>query len=575
MQMPSNSSPRQIPMSGIDPIGDAVKYLSDSGMEERGAIFTRPEVVDFILDLVGYTENEPLDQRQILEPSFGEGEFLIPITRRLLNSYTRCPHHRQRVVEDLGDCVRAVELTEVAFEETRKRLKATLLDAGLSLLDVYSILDRWLMLGNFLLEDLPASFDYVVGNPPYVRQELIPDVLVKEYRRRFSTFYDRADLYVPFIERSLLLLSPMGSLGFICADRWMKNRYGGPLRRLVAERFNLKYYVDMTDTPAFLSEVTAYPAVTVISNQEPGPTRLAHRPLVDSSSLSALAQALRNPGQGFNVMEVSGIVSSSDPWVLEDFDSLKLVRRLEAELPLIEQAGCKVGIGVATGADSVFIANFEDLDVEEDRKLPLARTKDIKDGTVRWEGFGVINPFDIAGKLVDLNHYPKLAAYLGNHEQVLLRRHVGKNNPAAWYRTIDRIYPDLATKPKLLIPDINGTSQIVYEYGHLYPHHNLYFITSDEWDLQALRGVLMSGIARLFVSTYSTKMRGGYLRYQAQYLRRIRLPRWKSIPTDIRTILTSAAGTQDAEACNWATSELYNLSPEERAIIEQNGASLQ
>ena len=63
---------------------------------------------------------------------------------------------------------------------------------------------------------------------------------------------------------------------------------------------------------------------------------------------------------------------------------------------------------------------------------------------MRWQGFGVINPFDFAGNLVNLDHYPKLATYLGNHEDVLRRRHVGKSNPAAWYRTIDRIYPDLA-----------------------------------------------------------------------------------------------------------------------------------
>jgi AcrR family transcriptional regulator len=59
----------------------------------------------------------------------------------------------------------------------------------------------------------------VIGNPPYVRQELIPDVLMAEYRRRFATIYDRADIYVPFIERSLSVLAPGGCLGFICADR--------------------------------------------------------------------------------------------------------------------------------------------------------------------------------------------------------------------------------------------------------------------------------------------------------------------------------------------------------------------
>ena len=169
-----NSSNRQIPIPGIDPVREAVEHIGASGIEEGGAIFTRPEVVDFILDLAGYTENEPLDQRRVLEPSFGEGEFLIPIVRRLLRSYARRPISGQRVVGDLGDCIRTVELTQAAFRETRERLRATLVDSGLSLPDVHSLLDRWLIRGDFPLEDLLFSFDYVVGNPPYVRQELIP-----------------------------------------------------------------------------------------------------------------------------------------------------------------------------------------------------------------------------------------------------------------------------------------------------------------------------------------------------------------------------------------------------------------
>jgi Eco57I restriction-modification methylase len=126
-----------------------------------------------------------------------------------------------------------------------------------------------------------------------VRQELIPDVLMAEYRRRFATIYDRADIYVPFIERSLSVLAPGGCLGFICADRWIKNRYGGPLRRFIVENFRLKCFVDMVNTDAFLSDVIAYPAIVVISREKPGPTRIASRPAIDVVSDDARAVAVR------------------------------------------------------------------------------------------------------------------------------------------------------------------------------------------------------------------------------------------------------------------------------------------
>jgi hypothetical protein len=69
------------------------------------------------------------------------------------------------------------------------------------------------------------------------------------------------------------------------------------------------------------------------------------------------------------------------------------------------------------------------------------------------------------------------------------------------------------------------------------------------------------------VSIYSTQMRGGYLRFQAQYLRRIRVPRWKHVPKKIRKALVDAANLGDVEACNRATFDIYRLSPEEWTAI--------
>ena len=66
-------------------VSAAVEVLaSQGGIEARGAIFTRAEVVDFILDLVGYTEDQPLYHKRLLEPSCGAGDFLLPVVDRLL-----------------------------------------------------------------------------------------------------------------------------------------------------------------------------------------------------------------------------------------------------------------------------------------------------------------------------------------------------------------------------------------------------------------------------------------------------------------------------------------------------------
>lgn len=564
MQLQLSIEP-QLP--GFDPLDAAIAQLAGGDSEARGAIFTRREVVDFILDLVGYTTDQPLHQLRLLEPSFGDGDFLIPAITRLITSY-RQHGGDLGCVEALRPTITAIEIHRATFAATRRQVVDTLIVQGIAPDAARVLAAAWLHQGDFLLADTGDAFTHIVGNPPYIRQEMIPDVLMAEYRRRYATIYDRADIYIPFIERSLQLLGAAGTLGFICADRWMKNRYGGPLRQLVADHYHLRSYVDMMDTDAFHAEVSAYPAIFVIAKEQGNVTRLAHRPAIEPVALRELAGALTGATAAHaQVKEIAALARGAAPWLLESFDQLAVVRRLEAAFPTLEEAGCKVGIGVATGADKVFVGPFDALDVEDDRKLPLAMSRDILSGSVIWRGNGVINPFTESGELVALADYPRLARYLEAHGAQIRDRHVSKKNPNGWYRTIDRITPALTYKPKLLIPDIKNEANIVYEPGELYPHHNLYFITSDEWDIRALQAVLLSGIAKLFVATYSTKMRGGYLRYQAQYLRRIRVPHWQQVPDALRDELRAAAVALDLERCNEAACQLYRLSATERQAI--------
>lgn len=565
-------SRRQLPLAfgGLTPIDKAVEILAAASGEGQGAIFTRREVVDFILDLVGYTSDRALHECRLLEPSFGDGDFLIPALERLFASWHQSGKRTNPVLA-LKDAVRGVELHRSTYSNTQKRVVDFLQNEGLSTSEANALADTWLSQGDFLLTDFDLTFTHVIGNPPYVRQELIPDVLMEEYRARYSTIYDRADLYVPFIEHGLSLLAPKGKLSFICADRWMKNRYGRPLRKFVSESFHLESFVDMVDTPAFHSDVIAYPAIFVISNQKQGRTRVARRPDIAAESLGALAAAItgqrksKHPG----VQELEHVADSEEPWPLDNIEQLAVVRRLERDFPLLEEVGCKVGIGVATGADKVFVAPFEELDVEDERKLPLVMTRDIQSGKVVWRGFGVLNPFGDDGSLVRLGDFPRFARYLEKHGADIRQRHVSKKNPNSWFRTIDRIYPALTHQPKLLIPDIKGHAHIVYEEGRYYPHHNLYFVTSTAWDLHALQVILRSRIGQLFIETYSTRMLGGYLRFQAQYLRRIRLPRWEDVSAATRKTLIQAARSGDTATCDEAAFRLYGLTDVERRSLEK------
>ncbi len=545
----------------------AVAQLAATSETGRGAVFTKSVVVEAILDLCGYFADEPLHRTRLLEPSFGAGDFLIPAIQRLFSAYLREGRDASVAHLELKDSIRAVELHESTFKRTRACVREVLLLQGVTEHGANTLCGAWLICDDFLLSNLEGRFDFVVGNPPYVRQERIPDALLREYRRRFQTLYDRADLYVPFFERALDLLSDRGILGYICANRWLKNRYGGPLREKISRGYWLKYFIDMEEADVFHSDVIAYPAITVVQRVgtgESGLTRTVAGSSIATGSLPAMVEALlsKSPDDG-SVDGFSSPVNSSAPLLLDDIPRMALLRRIEQCYPTLEQASCRVGIGVATGCDRVYIDAFDALPVEPDRKLPLVMARDLVDGKIAWGGKGVLNPFDESGKLVSLNAFPKLESYLRIHHEAIIGRNVAKRDQTGWFRTIDRIRPGLLETPKILVPDIKGEGVFVIDDGSFYPHHNLYFITSGEWDLRALQSVLRSSLTLMTIATYCTRMAGGFLRFQAQYLRRIRLPRWSNVSEDLRMKLIAASGPRSQDDLDAPVNELYGLSSAE------------
>jgi len=372
----------------------------------------------------------------------------------------------------------------------------------------------------------------------------------------------RADLDVAFFEAALRQLKTGGVCAFICADRWMRNQYGAELRQLISSAYGVEILLSMHHANAFDDNVDAYPAITVIRNTKQRTTIVASADQ-DAEQIhpKQLATALQTKRrhvlpQGIHRAEVTTWFKGSEPWPCHSPEQLALLRRLEDQFAPLEM-NAKVGIGVATGNDRLYITTDPDL-VEPSRLLKLALAKDLADGTVRWSGHYLVNPWSHDG-LVNLKAYPKLQAYYERHATALKKRHTAKGNTDKWYKTIDRVDHTLTHTHKLYIPDIKNTLEPVLDRGETYPHHNLYFIQSDEWDLEVLGGLLLSKVGQFFVQSYGTRMRGGYLRFQAQYLRRIRVPAPHTLSKTQSHELRGAFHLRDRARATQAAMDLYEI----------------
>jgi methylase of polypeptide subunit release factors len=536
---------------------DAYEFGERSSGETHGVVLTKPHVVELILDLAGYTTEKDLSTLRLLEPACGEGAFLIPAIGRLMSA----AKHRARTATELAGSIAAFDIDPRHVEISRRAVAATLTEHGVSPTDATKLAAGWIQQGDFLLSSSRVAFDAIVGNPPYVRIEQLAPALQEEYRRRYSSIFDRADLYVAFIEHALNLLGPSGVLCFVCADRWTLNKYGAPLRRLLAQHFQVRAYIDLHHASPFESEVIAYPAIFAIGRGTTERVRVASLQSVSPEACRDVVRAIR--GEPVMVSDVAAITYDSwfrgdEPWVLSTPEQLAALRALEDRHAPIETGGTKVRIGVATGNDSVYIVGA-DADIEPDRLVPLVMRDDIDAGQIADSRRFVINTFSEDGSVVDLQAFPRLHRYLNKHEGKIRKRHVAQKNRRAWFRTIDRVYPQLVHVPKLLIPDIAGSNEVVLDEGRFYPHHNLYFVTSDSWDMRVLGALLSSKVALFFVWSYAVKMRGGYLRFQAQYLRRIRLPSPSSIEPVLANALARAFEHRDFRVIDSLALQAYGL----------------
>lgn len=533
-------------------------------MEKRGAVYTKPWIVELLLDMAGYDVTADLAAKFAVEPAVGEGAFLVPMALRLLRS----ARSKGRGPLECKDSLSAYELDGVSAAAARGAITQALVREGVTEAEARTLASGWVRVGDYLTEaaGLPSA-DFVIGNPPYVRLEDVPDNLAGFYRAAYSTMKGRADLYVAFFEAALRQLKEGGVCAFICADRWMLNHYGGELRRLVTSEYAVEAVVEMHEADAFVSEVSAYPAVTVIRRAAQSTAVVASvgrgakkdgRALARGLLKSAVGGAARLP-EGVSAARVSTWFRGQEPWPCTSPERLALLKQLEGRFQPLEskETRTRVGIGVATGADKVFITGDEAL-VEESRLLPLAMASDISSGVLEWSGRYLVNPWDEDG-LIDLGQYPRLKAYLSRHRDALKRRHVARRNGRSWVRTIDRVNSPLTGKPKLYIADIKDRLRPVLDRGETYPHHNLYFVQSEGWDLEVLGGLLLSDVAQFFVECYGVRMRGGYLRFQAQYLRRIRVPEPGEVTARQAKRLRRAFRGRDAEAATEAALEVYGI----------------
>ncbi|HEY8868385.1 MAG TPA: DNA methyltransferase [Candidatus Limnocylindrales bacterium] len=198
-----------------------------------------------------------------------------------------------------------------------------------------------------------GGFDFVVGNPPWVRIQVLssdfPDQL-RFFQRPDSGFLssqgNNFDLYMLFVERSLTLLAPGGVLGFVLPHRFMTSLAGRPLRSLLASGGFVQSIVHFGHEQLFPGR-TNYVCLLVAQRSRQETFVFERVPDVDRW----------RGGEERNQSVEAGTSITADPWTFVADQPAEVFSRLRRDFPHTLESVADIFVGVQTSADSVFLLN--------------------------------------------------------------------------------------------------------------------------------------------------------------------------------------------------------------------------
>lgn len=234
--------------------------------------------------------------------------------------------------------------------------------------------------------ELHGGFHAVVGNPPYVRQELIKDYK-PHLKRGFEPVYDgSADLYVYFYDQGLRLLKPGGRLSYVVTNKWMRAGYAEKLRGVFADKAWVEFVADFGHAKKFFPDADVFPSVIVVrkpvGDAAPSETDVCVIPRDDVPE-KALDEAVAKA-----TYKLPRAHFTSENWTLEEPEVVALLGKIKAAgAPLKHYVGAEPYYGIKTGLNEAFLIDTATRDrlVARDPKTaaiikPYLRGQDVQ----RW-----------------------------------------------------------------------------------------------------------------------------------------------------------------------------------------------
>lgn len=267
------------------------QYLPKEERQTLGEFYTPTTVVNFILDRLGYTPDQPIENKDILDPATGSGTFLVQAANRLVERLDRKGVEPKRALEIVQERLHGLDINPFAVNIAQINLVFQIIDLYRKVkeehpnytIDTFDIYQTDSLkhgvdskLTGFYSDTVvrkyqrdkeqadaikSGQYDIVVGNPPYVFYNDIPSGQRAAYNDAFPKAAHRQyDVLILFIDSVRDWLEPGGEVGYITSNKFTTNQYGEKLRKNMPRHVFMEEFIDFADAGVFEDAVN-YPCV--------------------------------------------------------------------------------------------------------------------------------------------------------------------------------------------------------------------------------------------------------------------------------------------------------------------------
>lgn len=365
------------------------------------------------------------------------------------------------------------------------------------------------------------GFDVVIGNPPYVRQELLGEI--KPYlANNYRVYEGTSDLFAYFYEQSFRLLKQKGIFGFI-SNTFDKTKAGKKLREYLSSQISFEKYIDFTEVQVF-EGATTYPIILIAKNN----------PTINGSfqyaKVSKELQAKVIDIDLIKPVKVAQKTLNSESWNFHSIERNKILEKVIKHKTLREQFG-KSFRGIVTGFNDAFIIdNSTKQRLEKEHISSRELIKPFFEGKdqSKWHSYDIDKYIIFTRRGTEIEKFPAIKEYLEINKEWLTPRNspeikVGrKPGPYKWFEIQDSVdYYKIFESPKITWPNLQSTNKFSIDVNGYYINApSVVFPVANK----TLLCILNSKITWFFLKSICVVRSGGYIEVKPQYFERIPIP---------------------------------------------------